>query len=45
MVELRLQGHSLEEIAAATQRCERTVRRALEQVKERLEQRYHEFLV
>jgi RNA polymerase sigma-70 factor (ECF subfamily) len=36
--ELRLQGHSLEEIAAQTQRCERTVRRTLERVKERLEQ-------
>jgi hypothetical protein len=34
MVELRLQGHRLEEIAAEVQRSERTVRRLLEEVKE-----------
>jgi DNA-directed RNA polymerase specialized sigma24 family protein len=39
---LRLQGYSLEEIAAATQRCERTVRRILERVKEQLEKRCRE---
>ncbi len=36
MVELRLQGWRLEEIAAQLQRSERTVRRLLERVKERL---------
>ena len=39
MVELRLQGHNLEEIAAQTKRSERTVRRLLGEVKHRLEQR------
>jgi RNA polymerase sigma factor (sigma-70 family) len=34
MVELRLQGHSLNEIAAEVQRSERTVRRLLEEVKQ-----------
>jgi RNA polymerase sigma factor (sigma-70 family) len=43
MVELRLQGYSLEEIAAVTQRCERTVRRILERVKEQLERRCQEY--
>ena len=38
MVELRLQGHNLEEIAAATERGVSTVRRVLEGVKEQLEQ-------
>jgi RNA polymerase sigma-70 factor (ECF subfamily) len=38
MVELRLQGCSLDEIAADVQRSERTVRRVLDQVKERLQQ-------
>lgn len=42
-VEMRLRGHNLEEIAAATGRCERTVRRTLELVKERLEQRCREY--
>lgn len=36
MLELRLQGHSVEEIAAVTERSERTVRRLLERVKEQL---------
>jgi RNA polymerase sigma factor (sigma-70 family) len=39
MVELRLQGFSLEEIAAQVHRSQRTVRRVMEQVKERLTQR------
>jgi RNA polymerase sigma-70 factor, ECF subfamily len=43
MVELRLQGYSLDEIAAATQRCERTVRRILDQVKDQLEKRCQEY--
>jgi RNA polymerase sigma factor (sigma-70 family) len=37
MLELRLQGYNLLEIAAATQRTERTVRRALDAIKESLE--------
>jgi RNA polymerase sigma-70 factor (ECF subfamily) len=37
MLELRLQGHDWAEIAAATQRTQRTVRRVLERVKERLQ--------
>lgn len=37
MVELRLQGYALEEIATVTERSERTVRRVLDQVKARLE--------
>jgi RNA polymerase sigma-70 factor (ECF subfamily) len=37
--ELRLQGHNLDEIAAAIDRTERTVRRVLEEVKEQLQQR------
>lgn len=37
MLELRLQGCSVEEIATATERSERTVRRLLERVKEQLE--------
>jgi RNA polymerase sigma factor (sigma-70 family) len=42
VVEMRLQGYSLDEIAGAAQRSERTVRRTLERVKEHLEQRCHE---
>ena len=42
MVELRLQGCGLDEIAADVQRSERTVRRLLELVKERLRQQYTE---
>jgi RNA polymerase sigma-70 factor (ECF subfamily) len=42
MVELRLQGCSLEEIAADVHRSERTVRRLLEQIKERLEQQFRQ---
>jgi len=38
IVELRLQGYSLDEIAGDVRRCERTVRRILEQVKQRLHQ-------
>ena len=38
MLELRLQGYNLEEIAAETQRSRRTVRRVLDEVKQRLEQ-------
>jgi RNA polymerase sigma-70 factor (ECF subfamily) len=37
MVELRVQGCGLEEIAAEVRRSERTVRRVLEQVKDRLQ--------
>lgn len=37
MVELRLQGYTLEEIADDVQRSERTVRRLLEQIKESLQ--------
>ena len=40
MFELRLQGHNFEEIAAATARCERTVRRVLNRVKQQLEEWY-----
>jgi RNA polymerase sigma-70 factor (ECF subfamily) len=38
MVELRLLGYQLDEIAQATERSERTVRRVMDKVKERLEQ-------
>jgi RNA polymerase sigma factor (sigma-70 family) len=38
MLELRLQGHNLDEIAAETQLSRRTVRRTLKEVKDRLEQ-------
>jgi RNA polymerase sigma-70 factor (ECF subfamily) len=41
MFELRLQGHNLEEIAAATSLSRRTVRRTLAEVKQRLEQWYN----
>ena len=40
MLDLRLQGYNLAEIAAETQRCPRTVLRALERVKLLMEQRY-----
>ncbi len=40
--ELRLQGYSLDEIAAAVECCERTVRRTLKRVTEQLEQWYRE---
>jgi RNA polymerase sigma-70 factor (ECF subfamily) len=36
MLEMRLQGHPLEEIAAATHCCERTVRYTLKEIKQRL---------
>ena len=42
MVELRLQGYRIEEIAQATDRSERLVRRVLDQVKDRLNRRYIE---
>jgi RNA polymerase sigma-70 factor (ECF subfamily) len=42
MLELRLQGTNVERIAAVTHRTERTVRRVLEQVKNRLEARLSE---
>jgi RNA polymerase sigma-70 factor, ECF subfamily len=42
MVELRLQGYRIAEIAQATERSERLVRRVLEQVKDRLNRRYSE---
>ena len=42
MVEMRLQGYSLHEIAAATDRSERRVRRVLEQMKGQLRQRYQQ---
>ena len=38
MVELRLLGYQLDEIAQATERSERTVRRVMDKVKERLEE-------
>jgi RNA polymerase sigma-70 factor (ECF subfamily) len=40
MVELRLQGYRIAEIAAATDRSERWVRRILDQIKSQLQQRY-----
>jgi RNA polymerase sigma-70 factor (ECF subfamily) len=40
MLELRLLGYNVFEIAAETQSGERTVRRVLDQVKQQLEQRY-----
>jgi DNA-directed RNA polymerase specialized sigma24 family protein len=42
MLELRLQGYTLEEIARDTRHSLRTVRRRLEQIKQSLEQRYQE---
>jgi RNA polymerase sigma-70 factor, ECF subfamily len=41
MLELRLQGHNLKEIAAATQRSQAMVRRALDRVKEQLKLWHH----
>ncbi len=38
-LELRLQGHNLYEIATQLERCERTVRRALDDVKRQLKER------
>jgi DNA-directed RNA polymerase specialized sigma24 family protein len=38
ILELRLQGYNIDEIAAATQSGERTVRRVLDQVKQQLAQ-------
>jgi RNA polymerase sigma-70 factor (ECF subfamily) len=38
MLELRLQGYNVEEIATDTQRCPGTVRRVLDRVKQQLEQ-------
>jgi DNA-directed RNA polymerase specialized sigma24 family protein len=38
IIELRLQGYTLDEIAADTSFCQRTVRRVLERVKQHLEQ-------
>jgi hypothetical protein len=43
MVEMRLQGYSLQEIAAVTARSERWVRRVLDQVKGQLRQRYEQY--
>jgi RNA polymerase sigma-70 factor (ECF subfamily) len=43
MVELRLQGYCLGEIADLTQRSERTVRRVLERMKRHLKQRCQEY--
>jgi RNA polymerase sigma factor (sigma-70 family) len=40
IIEMRLQGYTVEEIAAETRRSERTVWRVLEQLKQRLEQWY-----
>jgi hypothetical protein len=37
MLELRLQGYDWAEIATATQRTQRTVRRVLERIKEQLQ--------
>jgi RNA polymerase sigma-70 factor (ECF subfamily) len=45
MVELRLQDYSLAEIAAATDRSERWVRRVLDQVKARLDRRERDLSV
>jgi DNA-directed RNA polymerase specialized sigma24 family protein len=39
MFELRLEGYTLDEIATDTQRSQRTVRRAMEQVKRLLQRR------
>lgn len=43
MVELRLRGYRIEEIAAETERSERWVRRVLDQVKDQLDQRERSF--
>jgi len=42
VLELRLQGHTLEEIVAQTERSITTVRWTLKQIKQQLEQRYQE---
>ena len=44
MVELRLRGHSLAEIAATTQRSERMVQLVLERVRGELHRRYTDYL-
>ena len=44
IVALRLQGYQLEEIANLTQRHERTVRRALTEMKRRMRQRCREYI-
>jgi RNA polymerase sigma factor (sigma-70 family) len=44
MLELRLQGYNLEEIAAATQKGVTTVRRALKEIKQAFERLYRETL-
>jgi len=43
MVELRLEGFSLDEIAQEVHRSQRTVRRTMEQVKQNLERRFRGF--
>jgi RNA polymerase sigma-70 factor (ECF subfamily) len=40
MVQMRLEGYTIDEIAAAVRRSERTVRRILDGVKQRLEQEF-----
>ena len=42
VLELRLQGYTLEEIARRTDRTERTVRRVLDRIKQQFEQSYGE---
>jgi RNA polymerase sigma-70 factor (ECF subfamily) len=37
VLELRLEGHNVDEIAAATERCPMTIRRVLERIKKRLD--------
>lgn len=43
IVELRLQGHSLDEIAVEVRRSQRTVRRTMELIKQRLERQQENF--
>jgi len=43
MLDMRLQGHRLREIAAATQRSERWVRRVLHRIKSQLRQRFDQY--
>ncbi len=43
MVVLRLEGYTEAEIAAATERSERTVRRVLDRLKQRLRERFSEY--
>jgi DNA-directed RNA polymerase specialized sigma24 family protein len=45
ILELRLQGYTLEEIADETRHSLRTVRRRLEHIKQSLEQRYQQHAV